>query len=117
MPQPLNRRFLLRALIIGVSLFGLRQGWLAMSRQPQSPHRFRAPLLYKLVRHPIYLGFTIAFWATPTMTAGQLVFAIVMLGYVLIAIRYEERDLVREVRLAVPRIPEARRRWSLSAAS
>jgi protein-S-isoprenylcysteine O-methyltransferase Ste14 len=83
-------------LINHFELFGLRQVYLA-ARRREAPHsRFRTPLLYRLVRHPLYLGFIVAFWATPTMTVGHLVFALGMLGYVLIAIQLEERDLVRE---------------------
>jgi len=83
-------------LINHFELFGLRQVFLAARREePQHP-RFRTPLLYRVVRHPLYLGFILAFWAAPTMTVGHLVFAIGMLGYILVAIQLEERDLVRE---------------------
>jgi protein-S-isoprenylcysteine O-methyltransferase Ste14 len=77
-------------------LFGLRQVWLAARRKEVASPPFRTPWLYKWVRHPLYLGFILAFWATPTMSVGHLVFALGMLGYILAAIQLEERDLVRE---------------------
>jgi len=83
-------------LINHFELFGLRQVYLAARRKELPPGRFRTPWFYRWVRHPLYLGFIIAFWATPTMTVGHLVFALGMLGYILGAIQLEERDLVRE---------------------
>ena len=77
-------------------LFGLRQVYLAARRRDVPAPRFRTPWFYKFVRHPLYLGFIIAFFAIPTMTVGHLVFALGMLGYILVAIQLEERDLVRE---------------------
>lgn len=77
-------------------LFGLRQVHLAARRREPPSSQFRTPWFYKWVRHPLYLGFIIAFFAIPTMTAGHLAFALGMLGYILIAIQLEERDLVRE---------------------
>jgi protein-S-isoprenylcysteine O-methyltransferase Ste14 len=77
-------------------LFGLRQVYLAARRkEPPSPE-FRTPWFYRWVRHPLYVGFILAFWAAPTMTVGHLVFALGMLGYILVAIQLEERDLVHE---------------------
>jgi methanethiol S-methyltransferase len=77
-------------------LFGLRQVFLAARRRDLPCPGFRTPWFYKWVRHPLYLGFILAFWAAPRMTVGHLVFALGMLGYILVAIQLEERDLVRE---------------------
>jgi methanethiol S-methyltransferase len=75
-------------------LFGLRQVYLAWRGKPYTHIGFHARWLYRLVRHPLMLGFLIAFWSAPTMTAGHLLFSIAMTGYILIAVRLEERDLV-----------------------
>jgi protein-S-isoprenylcysteine O-methyltransferase Ste14 len=100
-------------------LFGLKQaiqGWHGSARGDAA---FTTPFLYKHVRHPIYLGFVIAFWATPTMTVGHLLFAAVATAYILVGIQLEERDLVtvfgdryiryrREAGMLLPRIRGAR---------
>lgn len=75
-------------------LFGLKQVWLNMRGASPEPMKLAQPLFYKLVRHPLYTGFFLAFWATPQMTAGHLLFALGMSAYMLIGIVYEERDLV-----------------------
>ena len=81
-------------LINHFELFGLQQAWLHAQQRESVAPTFRTPLLYRWVRHPLYLGFFIAFWATPEMTAGHLLLAVGLSIYMLIAIRYEERDLV-----------------------
>lgn len=80
-----------------VELFGLRQVFVAWRGSPRRETGFRATMLYRLVRHPLMLGFLVAFWATPTMTAGHLLFAVGTTGYILIAIQLEERNLVAEL--------------------
>lgn len=83
-------------LINHFDLFGLRQVWLHLRGKEYRPLNFGTPGLYKIVRHPLYVGFFIAFWATPTMTAAHLFFAVMTTAYILIAIRFEEHDLVAE---------------------
>jgi protein-S-isoprenylcysteine O-methyltransferase Ste14 len=82
-------------LINHFELFGLAQVFRNLLGGPAEPPRLRQPFFYKLVRHPLYTGFFIAFWATPTMSWGHLLLAVGMSVYMLIAIRYEERDLVQ----------------------
>jgi len=100
-------------LINHFELFGLQQAWFNLRGRAAAAPKFRQPFFYKLVRHPLYAGFFLAFWATPQMTVGHLVLALGMSVYMLIAIRYEELDLVglfggdyeryqREVGMLVP---------------
>jgi protein-S-isoprenylcysteine O-methyltransferase Ste14 len=108
-------------------LFGLRQVWLAARGRPYEPVPFRARAVYRVVRHPMMLGLLLAFWAAPTMTWEHALFALVMTAYIVIGIRFEERDLEhtfgesyrryrREVRAFIPlplplaRLASARKR-------
>ena len=105
-------------LINHFDLFGLRQAWLYLRQRPYTTLNFGTPGPYRLVRHPLYVGWLFAFWCTPTMTLAHLLFSIATTAYILIAIQLEERDLVREhgenyeaYRRSVPMlIPFTRRR-------
>jgi len=105
-------------LINHFDLFGLRQVWLYLLGRPYTTLRFGTPGPYRLVRHPLYVGWFFAFWMTPTMTFAHLLFSIATTAYILLAIQFEERDLVREhgeayesYRRSVPMlIPFTRRR-------
>lgn len=81
-------------LINHFELFGLQQAWFHVRGREAAAPQFRQPFFYKYVRHPLYLGFFLAFWAAPEMTAGHLLLAAGMSVYMLIAIRYEEHDLI-----------------------
>lgn len=82
-------------LINHFDLFGLRQSWLYLRGKEYTQLKFGTPWLYKMVRHPLYVGWLLVFWATPTMSVTHLVFAVLTTAYILIAIQLEERDLAR----------------------
>lgn len=101
-------------LIDHFDLFGVKQVWRQFTGRAAEAPRFATPLFYRCVRHPLYAGFILAFWACPAMSVGHLVFATAMTAYILIAIRFEERDLLhhlgdsyrhyrRQVPMLVPR--------------
>jgi len=77
-------------------LFGLRQVWLHLRGKQYTRVQFATPAPYRMVRHPLYLGFILAFWAAPTMSVTRFVFAAATTSYILIAIRFEENDLAHE---------------------
>lgn len=81
-------------LINHFDLFGMRQVWLYLRKQEFTPLPFKTPALYQQVRHPLYVGWLLVFWATPTMTVAHLVFAVTTTIYILMAIQWEEKDLV-----------------------
>ena len=89
--------FLATVMVNHFDLFGLRQVFLHMTGKKYTDLGFRVNGFYKYVRHPIMAGFLIAFWATPDMTAGHLLFAGVCTAYILVALQLEERDLVRHL--------------------
>ncbi len=112
-------------LINHFDLFGLRQVWLYLRNRAYTHLNFVTPGPYRIVRHPLYVGWLLAFWGTPDMTATHLLFAVVTTAYILVAIRFEERDLVthhgrthaayrEQVPMLVPRVGKAWRDDSLA---
>jgi len=86
--------FVATLMINHFDLFGMRQVWLYLRKQEYRHLKFKTPVFYKHVRHPLYVGWLLVFWATPTMTFAHLVFALMTTIYILMAIQWEEKDLV-----------------------
>src|SRR5690606_8985430 len=104
-------------LINHFDLFGLRQVWMHFRGRPYTQLPFKTPALYRVVRHPLYVGWLLVFWSTPVMTSAHVLFATMTTAYILIAVRFEERDLMTvhreyaDYRRRVPMlIPGLRRR-------
>jgi protein-S-isoprenylcysteine O-methyltransferase Ste14 len=109
-------------LIDHFDLFGLKQVWRQFRRKPYVAPQFHTPGLYRLVRHPLYIGWLTIFWAAPVMTTAHLVFALMTTAYILVAIRLEERDLVHafgddylryrdQTGMLLPKLPAPTRDW------
>ena len=107
-------------LINHLELFGLQQVFARLTQRAQPEAQFRTPLLYRTVRHPLYLGLLLSLWAVPVMTAGRLLFALGLSAYILIGVGFEERDLLRQfgeryrryreqVGMLIPRVRSPRR--------
>lgn len=96
-------------LIDHFDLFGLKQVWRQFQGQTYRPPQFHTPSLYKVMRHPLYIGWLVIFWAAPIMTVAHLVFAVMTTAYILIAIQFEERDLAA----AFPEYADYRRRTGM----
>ena len=99
------------ALIDHFDLFGLRQAWLGFRGRPYASHPFKTPGLYKHMRHPLYVSWAIIFWATPVMSVGHLLFAVVTTAYMVVAVLLEERDLVGHFGDAYRRYQESTPRY------
>jgi protein-S-isoprenylcysteine O-methyltransferase Ste14 len=84
-------------LIDHFELFGLKQGWFSLRGRELRGPAFVTPYLYRVVRHPLYVGWLLIFWGAPTMTAGHGLFSAILSAYILVALRYEERDLVEHI--------------------
>ena len=110
------------ALIDHFDLFGLRQVWFRLLNRPYTPPGFRTPFLYRYVRHPLYVGWILVFWSTSRMTSAHLLFALATTAYILVAIQFEERDLVRlhreyaDYRRRVPMLIPSANSYQLPAA-
>jgi protein-S-isoprenylcysteine O-methyltransferase Ste14 len=114
-------------LIDHFDLFGLKQVWRRLTGASYQPPQFYTPSLYKVVRHPLYIGWLTIFWAAPTMTVAHLVFALATTAYILIAIQLEERDLVdafgeryvsyrRDTPMLIPRLRRGKARETATIA-